>query len=250
LKSVASGVTFTTSATKNQEVTSGELKAKFVDGKNRLTVTSSYNSENKAKLDIGVTDAANLKGLALGSIVSFVPNTTSKDVEVSVDYGADLFHFKTLIKPFSASLDTQLTLKKDATTVGGSVKAEVSGEVKDAQVGIAYTEKDWSVGFATEALFGTFVAQFLHKPSADLTLAGLALYNKEKGKAVKIEFGGHRQLDAYSSIKIKVDNQFQLGIAYSQKLFSGLSATFGAGINAANLAHADVKLGLQLDFSA
>lgn len=243
-------MSFTTTASKKDDKTSGELKAKFTDKANRVTVTSTYTSSNTAKVETTMADAANVAGLELGSVVSFTPNTNTRGLELNLKYLRDRVAIKAVVQPISQPvLDIGITGQIQATTVGFQAEANTD-KLVSYNIGVGFADKDYALNFFARNKLSVFVGQFYRKIAADLAVAAIATYDSSKGKGVKIEFGGEKKLDADSSYKLKFDNEFKAHASYTQKLRPGLSATVGSRANALNLGNAEVALGVEFNFTA
>jgi len=228
------GLTVESTATFGSDLT-GAVDATYTDksfGETKFafnTVGKAVNTTKLTKLQDGLTltvengvEPKNAKG----------PLPTTKVVaEYSVNNAAAAVTANYTHPDSFYNIETAVSAGSDGVSVGASAKfvkdAKTNG-VADYNVGVEYTDKDYTVTVKTEKVLDTVKIGFIHKVDSDLTVGADASVARSNGDRT-LTFGSEYALDKTTTIKSHLKNENKTGkdgktssttdfaVAYTQK---------------------------------
>ncbi|KAK3806455.1 MAG: voltage-dependent ion-selective channel [Benniella sp.] len=259
LKTVApNGVTFNVLGNqdaKNGHIT-GELKTKYVDYKNGLTITESWTTSNLLTTQIELENKV-AKGLKLDITGDFFPSEGKKNAKVGVQYkqlGVNSRAYLNLLK--GPTVTTDVVVTRDGFLLGGDVAYDFTGSyITRFAVAAGYTAPEYSVALHANNSFKVFSASYYHRINADLEAGAKAVWDSKAphshSKApVALEVGAKLYLDLGSFVKAKVNNAGVLGLGYTQALRKGIKVSVGGQFDTTKLDQAAHKFGVSFVFEA
>ncbi|KAF9165292.1 Mitochondrial porin [Actinomortierella ambigua] len=263
LKTVApNGVTFNVLGNQDNKsgAIAGELKTKYVDYKNGLTVTESWTTGNLLTTQIELENKV-AKGLKLDITGGFLPSEGKKNAKVGVQYKQLGFNSRAYVDLFKGPTFTgDVVVGRDGFLLGGDVAYDVSrGTVSRFAAAAGYTAPEYSVALHANNSFKVFSASYYHRINADLEAGGKAVWDSKaapagEGKAAKspvaLEVGAKLYLDRDAFVKAKVNNAGVLGLGYTQALRKGVKVSIAGLFDTTKLNQPAHKLGLSFVFEA
>jgi len=263
LKTVApNGVTFNVLGNQDSKTghINGELKTKYVDFKNGLTVTEAWTTGNLLTTQIELENKV-AKGLKLDVVGGFLPSEGKKSAKVGVQYKQLGFNSRAYLDLFKGPTFTgDVVVGREGFLLGGDIAYDVAGaSVTRFGAAAGYTAPEYSVALHAHNSFKVFSASYYHRINADLEAGGKAVWDSakhagaaEKGaKApVALEVGAKLYLDRDAFVKAKVNNAGVLGLGYTQALRKGVKVSVAGLFDTTKLDQAAHKLGLSFVFEA
>ncbi|KAF9584808.1 Mitochondrial porin [Lunasporangiospora selenospora] len=258
LKTVApNGVTFNVLGNKDNKSgqINGELKTKYVDYKNGLTITESWTTSNVLNTQIELENKV-AKGFKLDINGSFLPNEGKKNAKVGVQYKQLGFNSRAYVDLFKGPTFTgDVVVGRDGFIVGGDVAYDVSGSyITRFAAAAGYTAPEYAVALHANNSFKVFSASYYHRINADLEVGAKTVWDSKADKAAKapvaLEVGAKFYLDHDAFVKAKVNNVGVLGLGYTQALRKGVKVSVAGLFDTTKLDQAAHKLGVSLVFEA
>ncbi|KAF9289726.1 eukaryotic porin/Tom40 [Linnemannia elongata] len=264
LKTVApNGVTFNVLGNQDNKsgAINGELKTKYVDFKNGLTVTEAWTTGNLLTTQIELENKV-AKGLKLDITGGFLPSEGKKNAKVGVQYKKLGFNTRAYLDLFKGPTFTgDVVVGRDGFIVGGDLAYDVGGSyITRFAAAAGYTAPEYSVALHAHNSFKVFSASYYHRINADLEVGGKGVWDSkaapasaEKGHAkapVALEVGAKLYLDRDAFVKAKVNNAGVLGLGYTQALRKGVKVSVGGLFDTTKLNQAAHKVGVSFVFEA
>jgi len=262
LKTVTpNGVTFNVLGNQDSKTghIAGELKTKYVDFKNGLTVTEAWTTGNLLTTQIELENKI-AKGLKLDIVGGFLPSEGKKNAKVGVQYKQLGFNTRAYVDLFKGPTFTgDVVVGRDGFLLGGDIAYDVAGaNITRFGAAAGYTAPEYSVALHAHNSFKVFSASYYHRINADLEAGGKAVWDTaaaaggEKGaKApVALEVGAKYYLDRDAFVKAKVNNTGVLGLGYTQAVRKGIKVSIAGLFDTTKLDQAAHKLGLSFVFEA
>ncbi|KAF8982457.1 Mitochondrial porin [Entomortierella lignicola] len=259
LKTVApNGVTFNVLG--NQDSKSGhingELKTKYVDYKNGLTVTEAWTTGNLLTTQIELENKV-AKGLKLDITGGFLPSEGKKHARIGVHYKQLGFNSRATLDLHKVPAFTgDVVVARDGFLVGGDIVYDINGAyIHRFAAAVGYTAPEYSVAVHAHNSFKVFSASYYHRINADLEASAKAVWDSkapaDKAKApVALEVGAKLYLDRDAFVKAKVNNAGVLGLGYTQALRKGVKVSIGGLFDTTKLDQAAHKVGVSFVFEA
>ncbi|KAF9437710.1 Mitochondrial porin [Entomortierella beljakovae] len=261
LKTVApGGVTFNVIGAQDNKSRhiNGELKTKYVDYKNGVTVTEAWTTANVLTTQIEVENKV-AKGLKLDVTGGFLPSEGKKTAKVGVQYKQLGLNSRAYVDVFKGPTFTgDVVVGRDGFLVGGNVAYDVKGAyITQFAAAAGYTAPEYAVALHAQNSFKVFSASYYHRINSDLEAGGKAVWDTkatpagDKAKApVNLEVGAKYYLDRDAFVKAKVNNAGVLGLGYTQALRKGVKVSIGGLFDTTKLDQPAHKLGLGFVFEA
>ncbi|KAG0302700.1 Mitochondrial porin [Dissophora globulifera] len=261
LKTVApNGVTFNVLGNQDNKTghINGELKTKYVDAKNGLTVTEAWTTGNLLTTQIEVENKI-AKGLKLDINGGFLPHEGKKHAKIGVQYKQLGLNTRAYVDLFKGPTFTgDVVVGRDGFVLGGDVAYDVGGAYVTRFAATAgYTAPEYAVAVHAHNSFKVFSASYYHRINADLEAGGKAVWDSkaapagEKAKApVALEVGAKLYLDRDAFVKAKVNNAGVLGLGYTQAIRKGVKVSLAGLFDTTKLDQPAHKLGLAFVFEA
>lgn len=260
LKTVApGGVTFNVIGAQDNKTRhiNGELKSKYVDYKNGVTVTESWTTANVLTTQIEVENKI-AKGLKVDVTGGFLPSDGKKNAKVGVQYKQLGLNSRAYVDVFKGPTFTgDVVVGRDGFLVGGNVAYDVkAAHITQFAAAAGYTAPEYAVALHAHNSFKVFSASYYHRINSDLEAGGKAVWDTktvagDKAKApVNLEVGAKYYLDRDAFVKAKVNNAGVLGLGYTQALRKGVKVSIGGLFDTTKLDQPAHKLGLGFVFEA
>ncbi|KAG0234837.1 Mitochondrial porin [Mortierella sp. GBA43] len=229
LKTVApNGVTFNVLGNQDTKTghISGELKTKYVDYKNGLTVTEAWTTHNHLTTQIEIENKV-AKGLKLDVTGGFYPHEGKKSAKIGVLYKQLGVNSRAYLDVFKGpTVTTDVVVSREGFVAGGEVAYDFTGSYITRFAAVAgYTAPEYSVALHANNSFKVFSASYYH--------LGAKLY-----------------LDRDAFVKAKVNNAGILGLGYTQALRKGIKVSVGGLLDTTKLDQAAHKVGVSFVFEA
>ncbi|PFX17934.1 Voltage-dependent anion-selective channel protein 2 [Stylophora pistillata] len=245
-------VEFITSGSSNNDTGKvfGSLETKYKYADYGVTLAEKWTTDNFLTSQITVEDQI-AKGLKLEFDTSFAPNTGKKSAKIKSAYKQDYFHGT------------------------GDVDFDFAGPTVQASAVVGY--EGWVAGYqaaydtAKSKLIGNnfsfgyrggdfhihssvndasrFTGSIYHKLSSNLEAAA-ELNWASSSSSTSFQVGCKYDVDKDASFRAKVNNNSQVGAAYTQRLRDGIKLTLSSLIDTKNLNQGGHKIGLGLDMEA
>ncbi|KAF9144528.1 Mitochondrial porin [Mortierella sp. GBA39] len=258
VKSVApGGVTFNVLGNQDNKsgAINGELKTKYVDFKNGLTVTEAWTTGNVLTTQIELENKV-AKGLKFDVTGGFLPSEGKKNAKVGVQYKQLGFNSRAYVDLFKGpTFTSDVVVGRDGFLVGGDVAYDVgAAKVSRFAAAAGYTTPEYSVALHAQNSFKIFSASYYHRINADLEAGGKAVWDAKAEKGAKtpvaLEVGAKFYLDRDAFVKAKVNNAGVLGLGYTQAIRKGVKVSIAGLFDTTKLDQPAHKLGLSFVFEA
>ncbi|KAF9312149.1 Mitochondrial porin [Podila horticola] len=263
LKTVApNGVTFNVLGNQDNKskAINGEIKTKYVDYKNGLTVTEAWTTGNLITTQIELENKI-AKGLKLDITGGFLPSDGKKSAKVGVQYKQLGFNSRAYVDLLKGPIFTSdVVVGRDGFLLGGDIAYNVGdAAVTRFAAAAGYTAPEYAVALHAHNSFQVFSASYYHRINADLEAGGKAVWDtkahpaSEKAHAkspVALEVGAKYYLDRDAFVKAKVNNAGVLGLGYTQALRKGVKVSIAGLFDTTKLDQPAHKLGLSFVFEA
>jgi voltage-dependent anion channel protein 2 len=246
------GVEFTVNGTSNNDTgrVNASLETKYLFKEWGFTLKEKWNTDNTLATELSLEDQL-LKGSKLAFSANFAPQSGKKagtiksslkadhfnaSADIDFDYGGALFHG-------SAVLGHQ----------GWLAGAQLSFDPQNSKL----TKTNFAVGYQAEDFVlhtnvndgQEFTGSVYQKVNPQLE-SGINLAWTSGNNTTRFGLGCIYKLDSDSSIKAKVNNASQIGLAFTHRLRDGISLTLSAMIDGKNFNQGGHKLGMGFDLEA
>ncbi|CAB3371364.1 Hypothetical predicted protein [Cloeon dipterum] len=229
----------------------GTLESKYKKSEYGMTFTEKWNTDNVVGLEWSVQDQL-AKGLKLSLESSFAPQSGKKSAKAKTEYKHEI-----LSSNFDVDLDTGAPVIHGASVFGYNgwlAGYQMSFDTAKSKLlksnfAVAYECKDFAL-HTTVNDGNQFNGSIYQKVDSNLE-TGIQL-SWAAGSASNTTFGiGCKyNLDKDASLRAKVNNSFQVGLGYQQKLRDGVTLTLSTLIDAKNFNQGSHKVGLGLELEA
>ncbi|XP_042276854.1 voltage-dependent anion-selective channel protein 3 isoform X2 [Thunnus albacares] len=247
-----SGVEFSTSGSNNTDTgkSGGHLETKYKVKDLGLNFNQKWNTDNTLTTEVTMEDQL-AKGLKLGLVTSFVPNTGKKSAKLKTAY------------------------KRDFVNVGCDLDFDMAGPTVHAAAVLGY--EGWLAGY--QLAFDTAKSKLtqnnfalgykagdfqLHTNVNDGTEFGGSIYQKVNSNMetavhlawtagsnnTRFGIGAKYQLDKDASLSAKVNNACLVGVGYTQTLRPGVKLTLSALVDGKNVNGGGHKVGMGFELEA
>ncbi|XP_019770285.1 voltage-dependent anion-selective channel isoform X6 [Dendroctonus ponderosae] len=248
----ASGVEFATGGSSNQESgkVAGSLETKYKVKDYGLTFTEKWTTDNTLSTEMAVQDQL-VPGLKLSSALNFAPQTGQKTGNVKAAY---------VNKQVAINADSDF--RADGPIVSASAVVGYQGWLAGYLAGYdvnnkKLTKSNFALGFTSGDFtlhsnvndgqdFGGSIYQKLN-PQLE---TGISLNWSSGSSNTKFGIGAKYDLDQEASLRVKVNNQSQIGLGYQQRLRQGVTLTLSTLIDGKNFNQGGHKIGLALELDA
>ncbi|KAL9984422.1 hypothetical protein ACROYT_G006710 [Oculina patagonica] len=243
---------FTTSGSSNNDTGKvfGSLETKYKYADYGVTLAEKWTTDNVLTTQITVEDQI-AKGLKLEFDTSFAPNTGKKSAKIKSAYKQDYFHG-------TGDVDFDFA----GPTVQASAVMGYEGWVAGYQAAYDTAKSklignNFSFGYRSDDFHihssvndaSRFTGSIYHKINSNLEAA--AQLNWASGSSsTTFQVGCKYDIDKDTTIRTKVNNTSQVGLAYTQRLRDGIKVTLSSQIDTKNLNQGGHKIGLGLDLEA
>ncbi|KAL1916293.1 uncharacterized protein VTP21DRAFT_5910 [Calcarisporiella thermophila] len=253
-KTVAqNGVTFTATGAQDSKtgIVQGELKTKYSDAKNGLTLTESWTTSNVLTGQVEVENKI-APGVKLDATASFLPATGSKNAKLGIFYKAPAVHSRVFADLFRGP-----TLTADAVVARNGLLAgvEVAYDVHEAKItryntAVGYSTPEYTLTLHANNNLNLFSASYYHRVNTQVEAGGRAVWDAKSNAAVALEVGTKYTLDKDAFVKAKVNNNGIFGLSYTQAVRKGVKLTIAGSVDTARLSENAHKLGLSIVLDA
>lgn len=247
-----SGVEFETNGSYDVERsrTAGNMKTKLKFPTQGVTFTESWNTSSEIDTELTYEPSA-VEGLKLTLNSLFLPSSGTKSAKVKTNYKTDY-----------VNVEGDVDLLVTGPTFKGAAVLMYNGWYAGYQVGyntasaklmannlaVGYKGDDFTVHAKLTDVCDCMSSVF-HKVS-DKTEVGInTTYNLQTSN-VGLGIVGKFIMDDGALVKAKVNNQGQLGMAYTQNLRDGVKLNLSAMIEAKNINAGGHKLGASMTFES
>jgi len=247
-----SGVEFETNGSYDTEKsrTTGSLKTKLRFQDKGITFTETWNTSSELNTELAYEPSA-VEGLKLTLSSDFVPSSGSKAAKLKTNYKRDYLNV-------DADVDLQMTgpVFRGASVFmyngwyGGFQLGYDTSTAKlvTNNVALGYQGTDFTV-HASVANVADCKTSVYHKVSQNTEVGLSTMYNLQTSN-VALGLVGKYTMDDGAVLKAKVNNQGQIGCAYTQSLRSGVKLNLSGLVEGRNINAGGHKLGLSLDFES
>jgi len=248
----SNGIQFTTNGNANLETSkiAGSLESKYDWKEYGLTVSEKWNTDNVISSEIALQDQV-LNGMKITFNTSFAPATGKKSgtvktafkrdhVNLSCDvdfdfagpkvHGAAVFWYNGFLAGHQLSFDTA----KSAVTKNNFA--------------LSYVGKEFTLHGTVQDL-GNFEGS-VHQKLGKKLETGVNFAWSKSSNATRFGIAAKYDMDRDTSFRVKVNNQAQIGCAYSQNVQDGVKLTLSGLLEAKNINAGGHKVGLGLEFNA
>jgi len=248
----SSGVEFTTSGNSNQDSgkVSGSLETKYKLKEHGLTFSEKWNTDNTLTSEVAVENQL-VKGLKLSFDGSFAPQTGSKTGRFKAGYSHE-----------RVRLDGDVNVDLAGPLINASAVVDYQGWLAGYQLAFdtqksKLTANNFALGYIT----GDFVLHTnvndgrefggsIYQRCSDRLETGVQLSWTSGTNATKFSIGAKYDLDKESSVRAKVNNSSQIGLAYQQRLRDGITLSLSTLIEGKNFNAGGHKVGIALELEA
>lgn len=251
-KSQSGVMEFSTSGSNNTDTgkSGGHLETKYKVKDLGLNFNQKWNTDNTLTTEVTMEDQL-AKGLKLGLVTSFVPNTGKKSAKLKTAY------------------------KRDFVNVGCDLDFDMAGPTVHAAAVLGY--EGWLAGY--QLAFDTAKSKLtqnnfalgykagdfqLHTNVNDGTEFGGSIYQKVNSNMetavhlawtagsnnTRFGIGAKYQLDKDASLSAKVNNACLVGVGYTQTLRPGVKLTLSALVDGKNVNGGGHKVGMGFELEA
>lgn len=175
----------------------------------------------------------------------FNPSVGFSNVKLTAEHGEDKMYLTSTLAKDSVTVTDVFAFQN--YLVGGTAKYDIGKRtVTDNKVTVSYVEKDMVMTSSIANMNVIEGSIFLNPPKGFETGARFT-WTRDKNDTT-FEIGAKKQLDSTSFFKAKVDKSLNIGLAYSQKIGAGVTATLSAMINGKQLVADGHSIGLSVAF--
>jgi len=247
-----SGVEFTTAGHSNQDSGKvfGSLETKYKVKEYGLTFNEKWNTDNTLTTEVAIQDKI-LEGLKLSLDCSFAPQSGNKSGRVKAEFVHDYVHLNS-----DVNLDLAGPLVNASAVFGYQgwlAGYQVAFDTQKSKItannfALGYTAKDFVLH--TNVNDGQEFGGSLYQKVNDKLDAGVQLSWSSGSNATKFGVGAKYNLDGDSCLRVKVNNQSQVGLGYQHKLRDGVTLTLSTLIDGKNFNAGGHKVGVALELEA
>lgn len=246
------GVVFTVNGSSNHDSgkVNGSLETKYKWADYGLTFQEKWNTDNTLGTEITIEDQL-VNGLKLSFDTQFAPQTGKKSGQIKTEYKQEYFHVNCDVDfDFAGpTIHGAAVLGFKGWTGGYQMSFDTSkSKLSRSNFAIGYTTDDFTLH--TSVNDGSEFSGAIHQKVNDDLETGIQLNWTAGTSATKFGLAAKYTLDKDASVRAKVNNSSQIGLAYQHKVRSGVTATLSTLIEAKNFNAGGHKIGLGVDFEA
>jgi len=248
----ANGVEFTTSGNSNHDSgkVGGSLETKYKYSDYGLTFLEKWSTDNVLGTEITIEDQM-VKGLKLTFDTSFAPQTGKKSGKIKTAYKQDYINTNCDVDfDFAGpTINGSAVLGYQGWLAGYQMSFDTSkSKLASSNFAVGYTTGDFTLH--TSVNDGTdFTGSVFQKVNSELE-TGVQLNWTAGSNATKLGLAAKYTPDRDTTIRAKVNNNSQIGLAYQQKVRDGVTLTMSALLEGKNFNQGGHKIGLGLEFEA
>jgi len=247
-----SGIEFTTDGKSNLETNqvAGSLESKYKWSEYGLTVSEKWTTDNVIATTLTIEDQI-AKGLKLSFDTTFAPDSGKKSGKIKSAY-----------KREHINLNCDVDFDFAGPTVHGAAVAWYGGFLAGYQMTFdtsksKLTKNNFGLGFVgddftlhTSVVESNEFQGSIHQRLNKNLETGINFSWASASNATKLGLAAKYDIDRDSSFRLKVNNQAQVGLAYSQNLQDGVKLTLSALVEGMNINGGGHKLGMGLELNA
>jgi len=223
-------VLFKAGIAKNDEknVILGDLEGKYIDGKNGVTLTQTWLTNNSLKTQIELENHL-ARGLKFDIVGLLNPDKGAKSALVTAIYRQPAFHGRALVDAFNGpTVTADAVVGRDGFLAGVDSTFDAQNQtLKSYSAAFGYSAPEYSVTVKALSALQVFQAGYYHRVNRDVEAGAIATYSVKAPNNVALEVGAKTYLDAAAFLKAKVNNAGLLTLGYTQALRPGVKASFG-----------------------
>lgn len=245
-----SGVEFETNGTHDIEKsrTTGNLKTKLKFPDYGVTFSESWNTSSELNTELTYEPSA-VTGLKLTLNSSFLPTSGNKSAQLKTNYKRDY-----------VNVDADVDLQMTGPIFKGAAVFQYNGWYGGYQVGYntaiaKLTANNAAIGYqGTDFTVNTKLVDIadcqtsVYHKASDKTEVGVSTRYNLQTSNVSLGVAAKYTLDDGALLKAKVNNQGQIGMAYTQSLRTGVKLNLSCLIEGRNINTGGHKLGMAIDF--
>jgi len=228
------------------DIVNGDLEIKHVH--ELFTIKEKITSDPTLNTNIAFDKLC--QGLKADLDVKLWPASGKKGVRLNSSYKHEWFN-----STHDVDITTGPTIHASAVTgyngflLGGSCAYDAaSSQLKTNQINLAYHGKDFQVHTGVIDL-SKYTASIYHKVNGGLAVAtSLAWSNSNSSPTLAL--GVQKQMCGGAALKVKLDNNLQMGVSYIRKLADGVQVTLSGLVNAKNINAGGHRAGLAFNFTS
>ncbi|KAF8516842.1 eukaryotic porin/Tom40 [Hysterangium stoloniferum] len=238
-----SNVTFKVAGSRDSKTTgiTGDVEAKYVDGKNGLTFTQIWTTHNILRTKVELENQI-AKGLKLDLETSLIPDKSSKHAILNAVYKQPGLHSRAFLDIFKGPTFTADTvLGRDGFLLGAEASYNVTeGKITRYAAAAGFSAPEYAVTLHSLSNLTTFAASYYHLVSRDVEAGAKAVYDtKATTSNVHLEVGAKAYLDSAAFIKAKINSGGILSLGCTP----GVKASFGLALDTQKLNDASSPVG-------
>lgn len=241
-----SGMGFTAKGTHDPDAGSidGGLDLKWKAGS--FDVTNKWNTTNEIDTNIDLGEVA--KGISAEIDTSIAPDSGKMGLQISSAFAHEFIHSTHDVDVTGKTLSGSVVAGYNGMLIGakGSFDANTSTASCDS-VSLAYHCEGVKI-HSSMCEFTKFSGSVFHKVSDKIAATAAVAWSDSSSPSLTV--AGQYAIDNDSSLKVKVDNAFGVGLSYLTKLRDGVQVTFSALVNAKDINAGGHKVGMSLNFEA
>jgi len=240
----ANGVNFKVEGSRQEAGTvAGSLETKYTHSSG-VSIKEKWNTKNNVATELTLENNpfARTKFIVESN---FNPNAGFSGVQLTAEHGEDKMYLTSALTKSAVTVTDVFAYQN--YLLGGSAKYDFGKRaVTDNKVTVSYVEKDVTMSSSITDMNIVEGSVYLNPPKGFETAVRFSWTRGSNDTT--FEIGAKKQLDSSSFVKAKVDKSLNLGLAYSQKIGTGVTATLSAMINGKQLVADGHSLGLALSF--
>lgn len=246
------GVEFTTTGNSNHDSgkVGGSLETKYKYSEYGLTFLEKWNTDNTLGTEITIEDQM-VKGLKLTFDTSFAPQTGKKSGKIKAAYKQEYVNTNADVDfDFAGpTINDAFVIGYQGWLAGYQMSFDTSkSKLTKSNFAVGYTTGDFTLHTSVDD-GSDFTGSVFQRVNKDLE-TGVLLNWTAGSNATKFGLAAKYIADKDTTIRAKVNNNSQIGLAYEQKIRDGVSLTLSTLVEGRNFNQGGHKIGLGLDFSA
>lgn len=248
----ANGVEFTTSGNSNHDSgkVGGSLETKYKYSDYGLTFLEKWSTDNTLGTEITIEDQM-VKGLKLTFDTSFAPQTGKKSGKIKSAYMQEYINsnFDVDFDFAGPTINGAAVIGYQGWLAGYQMAFDTSkSKLAKSNFAVGYTTGDFTLHTSVDD-GSDFTGSVSQKVNDELE-TGVLLNWTAGSNATKFGLACKYTPDKDTTIRAKVNNNSQIGLAYQQKLRDGVTLSLSTLVEGKNFNQGGHKIGLGLEFSA
>lgn len=246
------GVEFTTNGSSNHDSgkVGGSLETKYKYSEYGLTFLEKWSTDNTLGTEITIEDQM-VKGLKLTFDTSFAPQTGKKSGKIKAAYKQEYVNTNCDVDfDFAGpTINGSAVLGYQGWLAGYQMAFDTSkSKLAKSNFAVGYTTGDFTLHTSVDD-GSDFTGSVFQKVNDDLE-TGVQLNWTAGSNATKFGLAAKYTPDKDTTIRARVNNSSQIGLAYQHKLRDGVSLTLSTLVEGKNFNQGGHKIGLGLEFQA